>query len=150
MRLTFLCQAPIFSLLQVKDTAQGVAYLHSQSCPIVHGDLSPDNILIRIIDDVPTAALSEFGLSRVVNEFGGHTGLTTGDAGGGTPGYMAKELIMGESLATRMSDVYALAGVILFVSGLGLTFARGTETDTPLCPSVLGYERRGAFLQEEK
>lgn len=97
----------------LKDAAQGLAYLHNQSHPIAHGDLNPGNILIRIIDKVPTAALCDFGLSRVMNEFEGHSGLTTAGAVTGTIGFSAGELLTEETLPTRMSDVYALAGVIL-------------------------------------
>ncbi|KAG8939830.1 hypothetical protein FRC00_013499, partial [Tulasnella sp. 408] len=98
----------------VKDAAQGLAYLHGQSHPIAHGDLNPGNILIQVIDGVLTAALCDFGLSRVMNEFDGHSGLTTAGAVTGTIGFSAGELLTEETLPTCMSDVYALAGVILF------------------------------------
>ncbi|KAG9022151.1 hypothetical protein FS837_006574, partial [Tulasnella sp. UAMH 9824] len=64
----------------LKDAAQGLAYLHRQFHPIAHGDLNPANILIRVIDKVPTAALCDFGLSRVMYELNGHSGLTTAGA----------------------------------------------------------------------
>ncbi|KAG8892482.1 hypothetical protein FRC01_014123, partial [Tulasnella sp. 417] len=96
------------------DAADGLAYLHGQNPSIAHGDLNPGNILIRIVNNVPTAALCDFGLSRVMNEFDGHSGLTTAGAVTGTIGFSAGELLTEETLPTRMSDVYALAGVILF------------------------------------
>ncbi|KAG8943614.1 hypothetical protein FRC04_002775 [Tulasnella sp. 424] len=98
----------------LKDAAQGLAYLHGQTHPIAHGDLNPGNILIRAIEGVSTAALCDFGLSRVMTEFDGHSGLTTAGAVTGTIGFSAAELLSEETLPTRMSDVYALAGVILF------------------------------------
>ncbi|KAG8943615.1 hypothetical protein FRC04_002776 [Tulasnella sp. 424] len=101
-------------LERLKDAAQGLAYLHSQTPPIAHGDLNPGNIFIRTIDDVPTAALSDFGLSRVITGVDAHTGLTTAGAVMGTIGFSAAELLSEETLPTSMSDVYALAGVILF------------------------------------
>ncbi|KAG8964078.1 hypothetical protein FRC05_004305 [Tulasnella sp. 425] len=101
-------------LERLKDAAQGLAYLHGQTHPIAHGDLNPGNILIRAIEGVSTAALCDFGLSRVMTEFDGHSGLTTAGAVTGTIGFSAAELLSEETLPTRMSDVYALAGVILF------------------------------------
>lgn len=98
----------------LKDAAQGLAYLHSQTPPIAHGDLNPGNIFIRTIDNVHTAALSDFGLSRVITGVDAHTGLTTAGAVMGTIGFSAAELLSEETLPTSMSDVYALAGVILF------------------------------------
>lgn len=44
--------------------------------------------------------------------------MTTAGTAAGTAGYQARELILGESLPTPASDVYAMAGVILAVSGL--------------------------------
>lgn len=83
--------------------------------PIAHGDLKPENILI--LEDL-TTALCDFGTSRVVVDLGIHTGMTTAGAAAGTMGYQARELISGDSLPTPKSDVYAMAGVILAVSGL--------------------------------
>lgn len=53
------------------------------------------------------------GVSRIIVE--GHTGLTTSGSAAGSAGFQAKELIMGESLPTTMSDIYAMGGVILEV-----------------------------------
>lgn len=99
----------------MEGASTGLAYLHGLEPSIAHGDLKPENILI--LDDL-TAALCDFGTSRVVVDLGIHTGMTTAGTAAGTAGYQARELIIGESLATPASDVYAMAGVILAVSGL--------------------------------
>ncbi|KAG8916209.1 hypothetical protein FRC01_003298 [Tulasnella sp. 417] len=96
-KLRFLLQA-----------ARGLAYLHGSDPPIAHGDLKPENILIT---DEITAALADMGASRLILD--GHTGLTTSGTAPGSAGFQAKELIMGESLPTTKSDIYAMAGVIL-------------------------------------
>ncbi|KAJ7743325.1 kinase-like protein [Mycena metata] len=54
------------------DVADGLNYLHENS--IVHGDLTGSNILI---DDQHHARLCDFGLSSIVVEFCGTTGLTS-------------------------------------------------------------------------
>lgn len=64
-----------------------------------------------------TAALCDMGVSRVILD--GHTGLTTSGTAPGSAGFQAKELIMGESLPTAKSDVYAMGGVILEVGSGG-------------------------------
>ena len=45
------------------QVAQGLTYLHGQRPPVVHRDLSPNNILINI--GSMTAKLSDFGVARV-------------------------------------------------------------------------------------
>ncbi|KAG8987698.1 hypothetical protein FRB90_003206 [Tulasnella sp. 427] len=98
----------------LKDTASGLKFLHGLSPPIVHGDISPGNVLIHIIDGALVATLTDFGLSRVMTESGAHTGLTTAGTLIGTAGFCAKELLGGINTEaeppTPMSDVYALGG----------------------------------------
>ncbi|KIO21927.1 hypothetical protein M407DRAFT_28485 [Tulasnella calospora MUT 4182] len=98
----------IDKLVFLQQAAQGLAYLHGSVPSIAHGDLKPENILIN--DDL-TAALCDMGVSRVILE--GHTGLTTSGSAPGSAGFQARELIMGESLPTTESDIYAMGGVIL-------------------------------------
>ncbi|KAG8941882.1 Receptor-interacting serine/threonine-protein kinase 3 [Tulasnella sp. 424] len=95
--------------LQLQGASTGLAYLHGLDPSIAHGGLKPENILI--LDDL-TAALCDFGTSRVLVDLGLPTGTTAG-AGAGTAVYQARELILGESPPTPASDVYAMAGVIL-------------------------------------
>ncbi|KIO21929.1 hypothetical protein M407DRAFT_79786, partial [Tulasnella calospora MUT 4182] len=97
-------------LILLQQAAEGLAYLHASVPPIAHGDLKPENILIT---DELTAALCDMGVSRVILD--GHTGLTTSGSAAGSAGFQAKELIMGESLSTVKSDIYAIGGVILEV-----------------------------------
>ncbi|KAG9044751.1 hypothetical protein FS837_007575 [Tulasnella sp. UAMH 9824] len=102
-------------LKMLQDANAGLAYLHSLEPPIAHGDLKPENILV--LDDGLTTALCDFGQSRVVVDLGIHTGMTTSMSACGTACYQARELIISESLQTPASDIYAMAGVILAVSG---------------------------------
>lgn len=87
-----------------------MAYLHGLLPPIAHGDLKPENI---IITDKLRPALCDIGESRVIMDHS--TGFTTAAAAKGTICYQAKELIMGQSLPTIESDMYAMGGVILEV-----------------------------------
>ena len=48
----------VFVLRQV---AQALAYLHSQSPPLVHHDLSPNNVLLDVVSLV--TKVSDFGMS---------------------------------------------------------------------------------------
>ncbi|KAJ7266652.1 kinase-like domain-containing protein [Mycena rebaudengoi] len=84
------------------ETAQGLAYLHSQN--IVHGDLRGGNVLI---DNGEHAQLADFGLAVVTDATIGTTSTTRR----GSSRWMAPELLNPELEfeRTRASDVYAFA-----------------------------------------
>ncbi|KAJ7936978.1 kinase-like domain-containing protein [Mycena leptocephala] len=84
------------------ETAQGLAYLHSQN--IVHGDLRGGNVLI---DNREHAQLADFGLAIVTDATRG----TTSTKQSGSLRWMAPELLdyQLEFKRTKASDVYAFA-----------------------------------------
>ncbi|KAG8954936.1 hypothetical protein FRC04_010420 [Tulasnella sp. 424] len=97
----------------IHQTGRALFHLHSQAHPICHADIKPENVLIN---DCCDASLSDFGLSRVLHEFDGPSGLTTSETVKGTLNYMAGELFIGENARPgRETDVYAFRGLILTV-----------------------------------
>ncbi|KAG8910635.1 hypothetical protein FRC01_006222 [Tulasnella sp. 417] len=90
--------------------ARGLAHLHALTPIIVHGDIKPDNVLVK---DNLEAALCDFGVSRIFVGTGKTSGLTTtGNRVGGTAGYQAKEVLISAAPSTE-GDVYAFGGLIL-------------------------------------
>lgn len=92
-------------MLQV---SKALAFAHSRG--FLHSDVKPSNILIDVKNRA--AKLADFGLAVI------HTPETSSTAPtlvtGGTRGYLAPELVEGESIAPTMSsDVYSF-GVSLF------------------------------------
>jgi tRNA A-37 threonylcarbamoyl transferase component Bud32 len=86
-----------------KQVAAIVTYLHSQDPPIIHRDLTPDN-LVHKEDD--TITLIDFGAA---NEFVGNaTGTMVGKQA-----YIAPEQLRGK--ANLQSDIYALGGTMYFL-----------------------------------
>jgi serine/threonine-protein kinase len=78
-------------------------YLHSQHPPVIHRDISPDNIVINKAGD---AVLIDFGAA---NEFVGEaTGTLVGKQA-----YMSPEQIRGK--VTPQSDIYSLGATIYFL-----------------------------------
>ncbi len=76
---------------------------------VVHRDLKPENILLEGPADEPHALLTDFGIARLLEEGGGHTGP---GAVMGTPAYMSPEQAAGEPVDGR-SDLYSL-GVVAY------------------------------------
>ncbi|KAG8987210.1 hypothetical protein FRB90_003545 [Tulasnella sp. 427] len=94
--------------LLVRQVAEGLRYLHSQSPPLVHGDLKTMNVLVT---EDHYAKISDFGGSKHLG--GEKTGLTTAGLSFGTIRYSAPEISRHDSPQTLQSDVYSFAYVAL-------------------------------------
>jgi serine/threonine protein kinase/Flp pilus assembly protein TadD len=82
----------------------GLAQAHSQG--VIHGDIKAGNVILsHTAEGLPRAVLTDFGLARL--------GPAESRAEGGTPVYMAPELLTG-SRPSMASDLYAL-GVLWHV-----------------------------------
>ncbi len=79
---------------------------------VVHRDLKPDNLFLTRRDDgSPRLKILDFGIAKVVKE--NLTGPQATTKTFGTPFYMAREQITGESaLIGPRSDLYALAQIV--------------------------------------
>ncbi|KIJ52455.1 hypothetical protein M422DRAFT_243241 [Sphaerobolus stellatus SS14] len=112
-------QGTIMAYLKVNKTADriflitgvihGLHYLHDRKCPIIHGDLRGGNILISD-DGVPR--LTDFGLSRILNEA---SGFTRSSDLAGSLRWMAPELFEGHKV-NKASDIWALGMTILEIT----------------------------------
>ncbi len=83
--------------------AESLSYLHSQDPPVVHRDVSPDNL---VLNNTGSVILIDFGAS---NEF---IGTATGTLIG-KQAYMAPEQLRGK--ATTRSDIYAFGACLFFL-----------------------------------
>lgn len=93
------CLRPTRAAELVRDIALGVHHAHQRG--LIHRDLKPANVLLN---EAGVPKVADFGLARRTDK----TAMTFG----GTPLYMAPEMVKGERLTTAV-DVYAL-GVMLF------------------------------------
>lgn len=97
----------ILSVLHVAhDIASGMRHLHSRD--IIHGDLTPKNVLLKREGDGIVAKISDFGLSVHLQKHQSHVP----NHRAGTPLYMAPELRRSGELS-KLADVYSF-GVILW------------------------------------
>jgi serine/threonine protein kinase len=93
-------------LLRVCDA---VAYAHAQG--VVHRDLKPANVMVG---DYGELYVMDWGLAAASEEFQDMTGAIISQTVGGTPKYMAPEMISGDAGGIGpATDVYLL-GAVLF------------------------------------
>ncbi len=84
-----------------------LAFVHSQG--IVHGDLSPRNILFR---DSGQAVIGDFGCARRLHaDAAGEPAQEFDDRPAGTPAYMAPEMLRGGS-STVATDLFSLGAIL--------------------------------------
>jgi len=96
-------QQPLAAALRVvTEVAAGLQHAHDRG--LIHGDVSPHNVLITKHDR--TAKLADFGLARALED----AAEEPTEGVDGTPGYMAPEVLDGAA-PTRASDLYSLAAV---------------------------------------
>ena len=92
-----------------KDIAEGMAYLHAVSPPIIHRDLKSLNLLLAEAvngpEDVSTVKITDFGVSRLVTDE-----MMTGFIG--TCHWMAPEILTAQPYGLP-SDVYSY-GIVLW------------------------------------
>ncbi len=97
---------PSEAVTMVARIADALAALHAAG--VVHRDLKPANVLIHQTEDGPVPKITDFGLSRLVEE-----GMSQSSAAVGTPLYMAPEAVALAATAGPPADVYAL-GIMLY------------------------------------
>jgi serine/threonine protein kinase len=88
------------------DVATGMAYVHAHN--ILHGDLKPDNVLLKYEEQGLVCKVADFGLS--VKMPANRTHMS--NVGHGTALYMAPEVVA-QKRVSKAADVYAF-GVLVW------------------------------------
>ena len=86
---------------------QALAYLHSQNPPLVHHDLSINNVLLNVVSFV--TKLTDFGMSRAINP----ADISRKSSIKGTPAFMPPEALQTPLRYNEKLDVFSFGNVIL-------------------------------------
>ena len=105
-----------------RKLADALAHAHAQG--ILHRDLKPGNVLLRLPDD--EVFLTDFGLVRLLEDSSSQ--LTASGSYLGSPGYLAPEQAAGEKLKLGpATDVYGL-GATLYAALTGVPPVQGEDS----------------------
>ena len=91
----------------LRQVAQALAYLHSQNPPLVHHDLSPNNVLLNVVSFV--TKVSDFGMIRAINP----SVLTRKSSIKGTLAFMAPEALHDPPRYNEKLDVFSFGNVVI-------------------------------------
>jgi serine/threonine protein kinase len=110
----------------IAQVCEGLAHAHDRG--VIHQDVSPHNILIRSAD--ATAKLADFGLASDSLDQAARRET------GGTPGYIAPEVLRGAPPSPR-SDLYSLGAVAYkLLAGPSPSRCNGPMSTAPLVTAV--------------
>ena len=127
------------------DVALGLCYLHSQTPPIIHRDLSSNNVLLT---SSMTAKISDLGVAKILNLTPLQVSRMTQTPG--TPAYMPPEVMVANPKYSTSVDEFSYGILMIHMfSGRWPEPQVGpnrTEPDGRLIP-VTEAERREVFLR---
>ena len=90
----------------LRQVTQALAYLHSQNPPLVHHDLSSNNVLLNVVSFV--TKVSDFGMSRAINP----SALSRKSSVKGTLAFMAPEALHDPPRYNEKLDVFSFGNII--------------------------------------
>ena len=91
----------------LRQVTQALAYLHSQNLPLVHHDLSSNNVLLNVVSFM--TKVSDFGMSRAINP----TAFTRKSSIKGTQAFMPPEALHNPPRYNEKLDVFSFGNIIL-------------------------------------
>ena len=136
------------SILQ--DVAEGLSYLHSRTPPVVHRDLSPNNILLKHLLTFPLAKIADLGVAKIVHvdERGSISYQTKVP---GTVDFMPLEAFGDRPKYGTSLDVFSYGGIMLYTVNGKWPKPTALADFDPVTRQVRGFsevERRQEYLDE--
>ena len=133
----------------LRDVALGLHYLHERSPPIIHRDLSANNVLLT---SNMNGKLSDLGVAKILNLTPARMTQMTQTKAPGTPCYMPPEALTAKPKYTSKIDIYSYGVLIIHTLCGRWPFPGGAFCSDPQNPDaiipVCEVERRAEYLQE--
>ena len=99
------------------DVAEGLSYLHSRNPPVIHRDLSPNNVLLKHLPVLLVAKIADLGVAKILN-FDDINAKNYQTKVPGTVDFMPPEAFAEKPQYNISLDVFSYGGITLYtVSG---------------------------------
>ena len=125
------------------DISQGLSFLHGRDLPVIHRDLSPNNILLTR-DSV--AKIGDLGVAKVAGTKSTKSKLTKAP---GTTDFMPPEALADTPTYTTGLDIFSYGGLILHVVNQEWPAPTALTAFDPKLRQVIGFtevQRRQKYL----
>lgn len=130
------------------DVALGLSFLHAQNPPVVHRDLSPNNILLT---DRSVAKIGDLGVARAIQAGGRLKKNAILTEAPGTAAFMPPEAMGSSPVYDASLDVFSFGGIVLFViteQWPEPTLATEVDPSTRLIMGFTEVQRRRKYLSK--
>ena len=134
----------------LRDVALALSYLHAQTPPVIHRDLSPNNVLLN---DRGVAKISDLGVARSLQSSRNANKNLKMTQAPGTLDFMPPEALCDDPVYDTSLDVFSFGGIMLFVINKQWPQpSAATEVD-PTTRRIKGFtetQRRQKYLNKMK
>ena len=132
----------------LRDVALGLRYLHEHTPPIIHRDLSANNVLLTTS---LSAKISDLGVAKILNLSPSQMSQRMSTKAPGTPCYMPPEALIDRPNYTSKIDSYSFGVLILHVFCGEWPFPTDAFQPDPRDPTtfvpVTEVDRRSRFIR---
>ena len=134
------------------DVAEGLTYLHSCNPPVIHRDLSPNNVLLKHLPLLPVAKIADLGVARIVN-VDDKSSRSYQTKIPGTVDFMPLEAFGDKPKYGTSLDVFSYGGIMLYTVNGKWPRPTALANYDPVTRQVRGFsevERRQEHLDKIK
>ena len=133
----------------LRDVSLGLRYLHEHSPPIIHRDLSANNVLLT---SSMNAKISDLGVAKILNITPAQMTQRMSTQAPGTPCYMPPEALLAKPTYTSKIDSYSYGVIMIHVLCGRWPFPADAFRPDPQNPDglvpVSEIDRRADYLQD--
>ena len=131
------------------EVALGLRYLHEFSPPIIHRDLSSNNVLLTTS---MTAKISDLGVAKILDVSPGRAARMTQTQVPGTPTFMPPEAMFSRPKYTSKVDIFSFGVLVVHVLSGEWPMPSGSFAEDPHDPNgvvvVTEFERRREYIDK--
>ena len=132
------------------DVAVGLSYLHSRNPPVIHRDLSPNNVLLKHLPLLPVAKIADLGVAKIVN-VDERSSKSYQTKVPGTVDFMPLEAFGDKPKYGISFDVFSYGGIMLYTVNGKWPRPTALADFDPVTRQVRGFsevERRQEYLDK--